>query len=82
MTYFIAEPCIGVKDGACVTVCPVECIHTSDDDPQYYINPEECIHCGACQHACPVGAIFFEDDFPPEYEPYLALNAANFQSGL
>jgi len=25
MTYVIAEPCIGVKDTACVDACPVDC---------------------------------------------------------
>ncbi|MBM2804256.1 MAG: hypothetical protein HW419_2149, partial [Deltaproteobacteria bacterium] len=25
MTYIIAEPCIDVKDTACVDVCPVDC---------------------------------------------------------
>src|SRR6202521_2216578 len=24
---YIAEPCIGTKDTACVDVCPVDCIH-------------------------------------------------------
>ena len=27
MTYVIAEPCIGVKDTACVDACPVDGIH-------------------------------------------------------
>src|SRR5512133_454900 len=27
MAYVIAEPCIGVKDSACVDACPVDCIH-------------------------------------------------------
>jgi NAD-dependent dihydropyrimidine dehydrogenase PreA subunit len=27
MTYVIAEPCIGVKDTACVEACPVDCIY-------------------------------------------------------
>ena len=27
MAYVIAEPCIGVKDMACVDACPVDCIH-------------------------------------------------------
>ena len=38
MTYIIAEPCVDLKDGACVDVCPVDCIYTTDDDNQYYIN--------------------------------------------
>ena len=58
MTYIITEPCIGVKDASCVDVCPVDCIHTTDEDPQFYIDPEECIDCGACEPACPVTAIF------------------------
>jgi NAD-dependent dihydropyrimidine dehydrogenase PreA subunit len=27
MPYVIAEPCIDVKDKACVEVCPVDCIY-------------------------------------------------------
>ena len=34
MTHVIAEPCVNVKDKACVDVCPVDCIHGGDDDPQ------------------------------------------------
>jgi NAD-dependent dihydropyrimidine dehydrogenase PreA subunit len=30
MPYVIAEPCIDVKDGTCVDVCPVDCIHSDD----------------------------------------------------
>ena len=30
MTHIIAEPCIGVKDTACVDVCPVDCIYGKD----------------------------------------------------
>jgi len=32
MAYVITEPCIDVKDATCVDVCPVDCIHTTDDD--------------------------------------------------
>ena len=32
MTYIIAEPCVDVKDAACVDVCPVDCIYTTEDD--------------------------------------------------
>ncbi len=47
MTYVIAEPCINVKDGACIDVCPVDCIHPTpgeNDDSahaQLSINPDE-----------------------------------------
>lgn len=64
MTYVITEPCIGVKDASCVDVCPVDCIHSTDDDQQYYINPETCIDCAACETVCPVNAIFFETTPP------------------
>ena len=54
MTYIIAEPCIGVKDTACVDVCPVDCIHPTKNETEefekenkLYIDPEECIDCGA-----------------------------------
>lgn len=32
MAYVIAEPCIGVKDTACVDACPVDCIHPKKDE--------------------------------------------------
>ena len=41
MTYIISKTCVGLKDGSCVDVCPVDCIYTTDNDDQYYINPEE-----------------------------------------
>ncbi|MDP7236287.1 MAG: 4Fe-4S ferredoxin, partial [Candidatus Latescibacteria bacterium] len=43
MTYIIAEPCIDVLDKGCVDVCPVDCIHTNDDEKMMFIDPEECI---------------------------------------
>lgn len=30
--YVITEPCISVKDTACVSVCPVDCIHPNKND--------------------------------------------------
>ena len=36
MPHVIAEPCVNVKDKACVDVCPVDCIHGGDDDPQLF----------------------------------------------
>ena len=62
MTYVITEACIGVKDRACVDVCPVDCIYEGED--QLYIHPDECIDCGACEPECPVTAIFPEEDVP------------------
>jgi NAD-dependent dihydropyrimidine dehydrogenase PreA subunit len=72
MAHVIAEPCIDVKDIACVDACPVDCIHPRKDDGDFgsrnmlYINPIECIDCGACVPVCPVSAIFVEDDLPPK----------------
>ena len=40
MTYVITEPCIGVKDAGCVDVCPVDCIHATDADPMFFIDPD------------------------------------------
>lgn len=79
MPYVIAEPCIGVKDASCVEVCPVDCIHTADDAPQYYINPDQCIDCAACEIACPVAAIAYEDDVKPEWTRYIEVNAAFYR---
>jgi ferredoxin len=79
MTYTITEPCIGVKDASCVDVCPVDCIHTTPEDQQYYINPEVCIDCAACESVCPVTAIFFEDDVPEQWKHYTPLNAEWFK---
>lgn len=78
MTYVIAEPCIDIKDNSCVDVCPVDCIHSDDDSPQFFIDPDECIECGACEPVCPVTAIFFEDDLPDEWRNYIQLNADFF----
>ena len=60
MTYVITQPCIDVKDGACIDVCPMDCIHGTDQDKMLFIDPEECIDCGGCVPACPVDAIFPE----------------------
>lgn len=78
-TYVITAACIGVKDGACVEVCPVDCIFSNDRAPQYYINPIECIDCGSCEPVCPVQAIYQDSEVPAELHPYIALNAAFFE---
>ncbi|BAS29151.1 indolepyruvate ferredoxin oxidoreductase subunit alpha [Limnochorda pilosa] len=77
MAFVIAEPCIDVKDAACVEVCPVDCIHEGED--QYYIDPEECIDCGACEPECPVEAIFPEDEVPEEWQSFVEKNANFFK---
>ena len=73
MPYVITEACIGVKDRACVDVCPVDCIYEGED--QLYIHPDECIDCGACEPECPTTAIFEESELPAKWSIYKELNA-------
>ena len=78
--FVIAQPCIDVKDKACVDVCPVDCIHPVDgeDVDQLYIDPQECIMCGACEPVCQVEAIFIVEDLPEEWVHYEKINADYF----
>ena len=85
MTYVICEPCIDVKDTACVDVCPVDCIHPTPDNEEFFeeevqlfIDPEECIDCGVCEPEGPVEAIYAEDDLPEEWESFTEKNADFF----
>lgn len=80
MTYVIAQPCVDVKDRACVEECPVDCIY--EGERSLYIQPDECVDCGACEPVCPVEAIFYEDDLPDEWAPYLSDNADFFEDVL
>ena len=77
MPYIIAEPCINVKDKACVEVCPVDCIYEAAD--MLYIHPDECIDCGACEPVCPVKAIFAEDETPEQWKHFIGLNKQFFK---
>jgi NAD-dependent dihydropyrimidine dehydrogenase PreA subunit len=78
--YVIAQPCIGVKDASCVDVCPVDCIHSSDDAGQFFINPDQCIDCAACELACPVTAIYHEDSLPDDWKDFVRINADFFRN--
>ena len=80
MAYVITEPCIGVKDKACVDVCPVDCIY--EGDQQLFIHPDECIDCGACEPECPVTAIFPEEDVPANLEAFIEKNKEIFNSDV
>jgi ferredoxin len=69
MTHIITGLCL--RDGACVEVCPVECIvpgMPAEEWPWFYIDPETCIDCGACVPECPFEAIFPEEDVPEAHE--------------
>jgi ferredoxin len=88
MTWIIMEPCIDVRDRACVDVCPVDCIYEIDDDGKsvhevqadpgrekmLYIHPEECIDCGACEPVCPVDAIVIDEEVPDKWNDFIAYN--------
>jgi ferredoxin len=84
MPYVIAEPCIGVKDTACVDACPVDVIHPRKDAVEFasanqlYIHPIDCIDCGACVPVCPVSAIFTIDDLPEKWSDFAQSNAKYF----
>jgi len=85
MTHVIFDLCI--RDGACVEVCPVECIVPGEPEaewPWFYIDPDTCIDCGACVPECPVDAIRPEDDLGAEFPEYVGateLNARYFKEG-
>ena len=93
MAFIIAEPCIGVKDTACVDACPVDCIHPKKDTQyadsrpnfeqvdQLFIDPVECIDCGACVPVCPVTAIFALDDLPEKWHSYIEKNSNYVEGG-
>ena len=87
MAFIIAEPCIDVKDTACLNACPVDCIHPRKDQSDFesarmlYIDPVACIDCGACVPVCPVEAIFAEDDLPYFWDHYIQINAEHYKNG-
>ena len=41
--------------GACVSVCPVDCIELNEDDID--INNDICIDCSLCVKICPIEAL-------------------------
>jgi NAD-dependent dihydropyrimidine dehydrogenase PreA subunit len=77
MTYVIAQPCVDVKDKACIDECPVDCIY--EGNRTLYIHPSECVDCGACDPVCPVEAIYYADDVPDEWVGYLRANVEFFK---
>jgi NAD-dependent dihydropyrimidine dehydrogenase PreA subunit len=86
MAFVITKPCIGVKDTACVVVCPCDVIHPTKNEPGYasadqlFIDPTHCIDCGLCVAECPVQAIFQDSDVPAEWFEFIEKNAAYFRS--
>lgn len=84
MAYAITQSCC--KDASCVSVCPVDCIHPTPDEPDFgttdilYVDPKVCIDCGACADACPVSAIKPVDLLRGGEEVFAQLNA-DFYAG-
>ena len=50
MAFVITQRCC--NDASCVSVCPVDCIRPSPDDPEFgtaemlHIDPKACVDCG------------------------------------
>jgi NAD-dependent dihydropyrimidine dehydrogenase PreA subunit len=80
VTYVIGQPCVDIKDRACVDECPVDCIY--EGARMLYIHPDECVDCGACEPVCPVEAIYYEDDLPEPLRPYIDENVKFFTDTL
>lgn len=82
MAYVITNSC--TKDYLCVEACPVDCIHPKADEsgseeaPQLFVNPADCIDCGACVPVCPTNSIFPVDDLPAELAEFAEKNAAHY----
>jgi len=74
-TYVITEPCVGLKDATCLEVCPVDCIASTDEANQYYVDPDICIACEQCALVCPVEAIFLDVEVPAYFKTYIEKNA-------
>jgi ferredoxin len=83
VTYVITDDC--TKDGACLNVCPVDCIHPRLEADEFaaesklYIDPDVCIDCGACVPVCPPAAIFQEDELPEHKKRFKQVDAEWFQ---
>jgi len=83
MTHIITSLCL--RDGACVDVCPVECIIPGKPEeqwPWYMIDPDTCIDCGACVPECPYEAIFPEDEVPEAYTAKTGQYVVNIKEKL
>ncbi|HVW43520.1 MAG TPA: FAD-dependent oxidoreductase [Amycolatopsis sp.] len=80
MAFAITQTCCA--DASCVSVCPVNCIHPTPDEPGFgttemlYVDPRTCIDCGACADACPVDAVFPVESLTEPLREYAHINAA------
>ena len=68
MPHVVTSLCL--RDGDCISVCPVRCIvpgKPTAEWPWVYIDPKACTDCGTCIPKCPYGAIFPDEDVPADY---------------
>src|SRR5690606_32443959 len=84
MPFAITQNCCA--DATCVTVCPVNCIHPTPDEPDFgttemlYVDPRSCIDCGACADACPVDAVKPISALTGPERVYAEINASWFDT--
>ncbi|MBE7188852.1 FAD-dependent oxidoreductase, partial [Jatrophihabitans endophyticus] len=82
MAFAIGQNCC--NDTSCLSVCPVNCIHPTESEPEFghtdqlYVDPRTCIDCGACADACPVDAVMPVTALPPAQASYAQVNAEWF----
>jgi NAD-dependent dihydropyrimidine dehydrogenase PreA subunit len=85
--HVITEPCRGAKDGQCILVCPVDCIHPTAEERAFqqaemlYIDPLTCVDCGLCVDECDRGAIFAQGAVPAQWLDYVRRNAEYYTRG-
>lgn len=81
--FVITQTCC--SDAACVSVCPVNCIHPTPEERGFgtsdilHIDPEACIDCGACADACPVDAIYPADKLGTRDKVFIDINASFYR---
>ncbi|OZG30644.1 4Fe-4S ferredoxin [Williamsia sp. 1138] len=81
--FVITQTCC--SDAACVSVCPVNCIHPTPEERGFgssdilHIDPEACIDCGACADACPVDAIYPADKLGTRDKVFIEINASYYR---
>jgi Fe-S-cluster-containing hydrogenase component 2 len=79
VTYIIAEPCVDTLDQACVSVCPVDCIHFEQGVDRTLYRPRRVHRLWRLRAGVPVAAIFPEDSVPADQVKYTEVNAIWFQ---
>lgn len=84
--YVITRLCQDCVDGACVEVCPADCIlqhapeeKESDLPNQLFIDPEACVGCHVCVNECPWEAIYRVEEVPVQFHSDIALNAITLE---